>query len=89
MTSCFVHRVAPNGSSSVARGGSVGRKVYCAECWEKMEVKRLASVVRCADCGDRFPLSKTAPFPVRRTLGELHGSLGASGEDIVLSLIHI
>ena len=86
-------RVAPNtrlemsgrssGSSSViARGGSVARKVYCAECWEKMEVKRLASVVRCADCGDRFPLSKTAPFPVRRTLGELHGS-SASGEDIV------
>ena len=82
MTSCFVHRVAPNGSSSVARGGSVGRKVYCAECWEKMEVKRLASVVRCADCGDRFPLSKTAPFPVaRRTLGAIGSS--ARGEDIV------
>ena len=54
------------------------RKVYCAECWEKMEVKRAASVVRCADCGDRFPLSKTAPFPVRRTLGS-----SAGGEDIV------
>ena len=63
-------------SSVVARGGSVRRKVYCAECWEKMEVKRAASVVRCADCGDRFPLSKTAPFPVRRTLG----LVGAAGK---------
>ena len=58
-------------------GGSVRRKVYCAECWEKMEVKRAASVVRCADCGDRFPLSKTAPFPVRRTLGS---SASANGK---------
>ena len=65
------------------RGGSVSRKVYCAECWEKMEVKRLASAVRCADCGDRFPLSKTASFAVTRRLVPGAPMTSSIGEDAV------
>ena len=61
----------------------MSRKVYCAECWEKMEVKRLASAVRCADCGDNFPLSKTASFAVTRRLVPGAPMTSSIGEDAV------
>lgn len=49
-----------------------------------MEVKRLASAVRCADCGDRFPLSKTASFVVTRRLvsGSMTSSIGEDAVDV-------
>jgi hypothetical protein len=48
-----------------------------------MEVKRLASAVRCADCGDNFPLSKTASFAVTRRLVPGAPMTSSIGEDAV------
>ena len=49
-------------------GGVVRRFVRCAECWEKLETKRLAAAVACAECGEAVPLSKTRAFKVPRSL---------------------
>jgi hypothetical protein len=50
-------------SGDSGEGGRVRRGLHCRECWDRLETKRLAAAIVCADCGDCFPLSKTRTYP--------------------------